>query len=215
MKQQGTLALLLQGGDAQQSFGATLWLPIMFACWPLGLSAPFSLLACDQGLIVFWCCKTHVSLLAGRFEIRGKSFTRCLALIISVLGPLQTSCQSALLQYSYFPMDEEYLWLSAINQGLYLGYVLYIFLGTARHVSLLAGRFETRGKSVTRYFALIISVLGPWQISCQLALLQYSYFPMDEEYLWQSAINQGLFLSYILYIFLVLQDTCFSAGWKI
>ena len=38
---------------------------------------------------------------------------------------------------------------------------------------------------------------------------------MDEEYLWQSAINQGLFLSYILYIFLVLQDTCFSAGWKI
>ena len=38
---------------------------------------------------------------------------------------------------------------------------------------------------------------------------------MDEEYLWQSAINQGLFLSHILYIFLVLQDTCFSAGWKI
>ena len=38
---------------------------------------------------------------------------------------------------------------------------------------------------------------------------------MDEEYLWQSVINQGLFLSYILYIFLVLQDTCFSAGWKI
>ena len=88
MKQQGTLALLLQGGDAQYSFGATLWLPIMFACWPLGLSAPFSFLACDQGLILFWCCKTHVSLLAGRFEIRGKSFTRCLALIISVLGPL-------------------------------------------------------------------------------------------------------------------------------
>ena len=38
---------------------------------------------------------------------------------------------------------------------------------------------------------------------------------MDEEYLWQSVNNQGLFLSYILYIFLVLQDTCFSAGWKI
>ena len=38
---------------------------------------------------------------------------------------------------------------------------------------------------------------------------------MDEEYLWLSVINQGLFLSYILYIFLVLQDTCFSAGWKI
>ena len=38
---------------------------------------------------------------------------------------------------------------------------------------------------------------------------------MDEEYLWQSAINQGLYLGYVIYIFLVLQDTCFSAGWKI
>ena len=38
---------------------------------------------------------------------------------------------------------------------------------------------------------------------------------MDEEYLWQSAINQGLYLGYVIYIFLAQQDACFYAGWKI
>ena len=38
---------------------------------------------------------------------------------------------------------------------------------------------------------------------------------MDEEYLWQSVINQGLYLGYVIYIFLAQQDACFSAGWKI